>query len=106
LGQSVQPELINEKRTRETPPWKHEFSDAINRMQRTSLPSPLFVAGHQGMVGSAVVRRFSGVPGEIVTISLGQLDRCDQKATLGFFKSKRPAAIAIASARAGGIAAD
>jgi GDP-L-fucose synthase len=75
-------------------------------MQRTSLPSPLFVAGHQGMVGSAVVRRLSAVPGEIVTISRGQLDLCDQQATLEFLKSKRPAAIVMAAARAGGIAAN
>ncbi|MDF1842592.1 MAG: NAD-dependent epimerase/dehydratase family protein [Rubripirellula sp.] len=82
------------------------MSDAINRMQRTSLPSPLFVAGDQEMVGSTVVRRLSAVPGKIVTISRGQLDLCDQQATLGFLKSKPPAAIVLAAARAGGIAAN
>ncbi|MDG2220625.1 MAG: GDP-L-fucose synthase [Rubripirellula sp.] len=97
---------MSEDRVRQIPPWEYDLSDAINRMQQTPLPTPLFVAGHQGMVGSAIVRRLSAVPGEVVTMSHGQLDLCDQQATLEFLKWKRPAAIVMAAARAGGIAAN
>ncbi len=67
----------------------------------------IFVAGHRGMVGSAVVRALTaaGAP-NIVVRSRPELDLTDQAAVTRFFESERPAIVIFAAARVGGIQAN
>lgn len=67
----------------------------------------IFVAGHRGMVGSAVVRAL-GKHGysNIVVRSRGQLDLTDQAAVREFFRTERPRRVVLAAARVGGILAN
>jgi GDP-L-fucose synthase len=67
----------------------------------------VFVAGHNGMVGQAVVRllsRYQNV--ELVTRSRSQLDLNNQQATDELFANERPEAVVFAAARVGGIHAN
>jgi GDP-L-fucose synthase len=68
----------------------------------------IFVAGHRGMVGQAVVRKLSAAdtPIEIITRSRDLLDLNDNKATLDFFLDQAPEAVVFAAARVGGIHAN
>jgi GDP-L-fucose synthase len=67
----------------------------------------LFIAGHQGMVGSALVRRFSGEPGvDLVLRTRAQLDLTDQAAVESFYSREKPDAAIIAAAKVGGIHAN
>ena len=67
----------------------------------------IFLAGHNGLVGSAILRRltFSGYK-NIITASRSELDLFNQKKVFSFLKKKRPKAIIIAAARVGGILAN
>jgi GDP-L-fucose synthase len=67
----------------------------------------IYVAGHMGMVGSALVRNLQskGYIG-ILTRTRSQLDLLDQQATHAFLKSERPAYIFMAAAKVGGIYAN
>jgi GDP-L-fucose synthase len=71
------------------------------------LPQKIFVAGHRGMVGSAICRvlSFQGNP-EIITRSHAELDLTDQFATRQFFEENRPDQVYLASAKVGGIHAN
>ena len=66
-----------------------------------------FVAGHRGLVGSALVRalKAQGYP-EPVVRTRDQLDLLDQKGVAGFFKQERPDVVFFAAARVGGIKAN
>jgi len=67
----------------------------------------LFIAGHQGMVGSALVRRFARESGvELVLRHRAQLDLCDQAAVNAFYEAERPTAAIIAAGKVGGIHAN
>ncbi len=67
----------------------------------------VFVAGHRGMVGSALVRCLQrhGVS-DILTRSRRDLDLCDGAAVDAFFRRERPQVVVIAAARVGGIHAN
>ena len=68
-----------------------------------------FVAGHNGMVGSAIVRYLldQGVASEqIVTRSRQELDLCNQQAVQEFFASEKPTQVYLAAAKVGGIHAN
>ena len=65
----------------------------------------VYIAGHRGMVGSALVRRLSGEPLEIVT-SDQSVDLRDQSAVRNWFSANRPDATIIAAAKVGGILAN
>ncbi|MGB0258008.1 MAG: GDP-L-fucose synthase family protein [Coraliomargarita sp.] len=69
--------------------------------------SKIYVAGHRGMVGSAVVRalRFAGYE-NIVTRSRSQLDLTSQAAVREFYAEEKPDVAIIAAARVGGIHAN
>ena len=69
--------------------------------------SHIFVAGHRGMVGAAVLREFArrGLPPPL-TAAHGELDLTDQAATRAFIARHRPACIVLAAARVGGIEAN
>ena len=67
----------------------------------------VYVAGHKGMVGSAILRRLVARPGiEIVTRSHAELDLADQAAVRAFMAAERPDAVVLAAARVGGIHAN
>jgi GDP-L-fucose synthase len=66
----------------------------------------VFVAGHRGMVGSAVVRRLAGEPVEVLTASRAELDLRDQAAVQAWFQRNRPDVVVMAAAKVGGIYAN
>lgn len=67
----------------------------------------IFVAGHRGMVGSALVRQISADgSGEIVTRTRQDLNLLDQSAVDAFFKSEHIDQVYLAAAKVGGIHAN
>jgi len=67
----------------------------------------LFLAGHQGMVGAALVRRFAREPGmTLVTRPRRELDLANQTAVESFFVREKPDVAVIAAAKVGGIHAN
>jgi GDP-L-fucose synthase len=66
----------------------------------------VWVAGHRGMVGSAIVRRLEREDCEILTASRQDADLRDQAATLAWFERTRPDAVFLAAAKVGGILAN
>jgi GDP-L-fucose synthase len=66
----------------------------------------VFVAGHRGLVGSALVRRLSREPVELVTRSRQELDLENPLAVLRFFARERPQQVYLAAAKVGGIMAN
>ena len=72
-------------------------------------PPKIYVAGHRGMVGSAIVRQLlvQGHPADrIVTRSHTELDLTDQAAVRAFFDAERPDQVYLAAAKVGGIHAN
>ncbi|MCK9418600.1 MAG: GDP-L-fucose synthase [Nitrospirae bacterium] len=69
--------------------------------------SKIFVAGHNGMVGSAIVRRLKTEGyGGIIGRTRKELDLLDQKAVASFFDQERPEYVFLAAAKVGGIRAN
>ncbi|HET6390244.1 GDP-L-fucose synthase [Hyphomicrobium sp.] len=66
----------------------------------------VFVAGHRGMVGSALVRRLEREPCEVLTAGREWLDLLDQAAVRSFMFEARPDAVLMAAAKVGGIQAN
>ena len=66
----------------------------------------VFVAGHRGMVGGAIVRRLASEGCEIVTADRRELDLRDQAAVRGWMARVRPQALFLAAAKVGGILAN
>lgn len=67
----------------------------------------VFVAGHQGMVGSAIHRELAGDPNiELITRSRAELDLTNQQQALDFFQSVTVDQVYLAAARVGGIHAN
>jgi GDP-L-fucose synthase len=66
----------------------------------------VFVAGHRGMVGSALVRRLAQENVELLTAGRGELDLRDQAAVFDWFARTRPQVIFLAAAKVGGIYAN
>jgi GDP-L-fucose synthase len=67
----------------------------------------IYVAGHRGMVGSAIVRQLRARGGRnIVTRTHAELDLCDQAAVHRFFATEKPDEVYLAAARVGGIHAN
>jgi GDP-L-fucose synthase len=64
------------------------------------------VAGHRGMVGSALVRRLARENVELLTIDRDELDLRDQSAVFGWFAKARPEIVFLAAAKVGGIVAN
>ena len=69
--------------------------------------SKIFIAGHNGMVGSSLCRKFNenGFK-NILTVEKKKVNLLDQKAVFKFLKKKKPDLVIIAAARAGGIYAN
>ena len=66
----------------------------------------VFVAGHGGMVGAALVRRLARESVEVLTAGRREVDLRDQAAVFGWFAEKRPQVVFLAAAKVGGIAAN
>ena len=69
----------------------------------------IYVAGHRGMVGSAIVRQLlaKGHPADsIVTRTHAELDLTDQAAVRAFFADEQPDQVYLAAAKVGGIYAN
>jgi GDP-L-fucose synthase len=66
----------------------------------------VFVAGHRGMVGSALVRRLARENIALLTASRSELDLRDQAAVDAWFADKRPQVVFLAAAKVGGIVAN
>lgn len=67
----------------------------------------LFIAGHKGMVGGALVRRFQRESGvDLVLRSRSELDLSSQVAVDAFYAAERPDAVIVAAAKVGGIHAN
>lgn len=68
---------------------------------------PIYVAGHRGLVGSALVRRLRADGAtRVILRTRDMLDLCDQAAVNRFFEQERPAYVFLAAARVGGILAN
>ncbi len=65
----------------------------------------VFVAGHRGLVGSAIVRRLEREDCAILTATRGTLDLTEQAAVRAWFGRERPDAVFLAAAKVGGILA-
>jgi GDP-L-fucose synthase len=66
----------------------------------------VFVAGHRGMVGSAIVRRLASEDCLVLTATRQELDLLDQAAVNAWMAEHRPQAVVIAAAKVGGIMAN
>jgi GDP-L-fucose synthase len=69
--------------------------------------SAVYVAGHRGLAGSAILRRLSAEScGRIITSTHSELDLTDQSAVRRFFAEERPEYVFLAAAKVGGILAN
>src|SRR3977135_3611908 len=96
--------------------WARKWSPEIWRSPGARLPmartpfelkgKTVFVAGHGGMVGGALLRRLAQEELERLTVKRSEVDLRDQAAVTGWFAGKRPQAVFLAAAKVGGIAAN
>lgn len=71
------------------------------------LDSKIFVAGHNGLAGSAIVRKLQNLGYiNIITRSRSELDLMDQISVRKFFENERPEYVFLAAAKVGGILAN
>jgi GDP-L-fucose synthase len=67
----------------------------------------IHISGHQGMVGSALVRRLAAQPGVYLVLrTRRELDLKDAAAVAAFYAAERPDAVVVAAAKVGGIHAN
>ena len=69
--------------------------------------APVFIAGHRGMVGSAIRRKLEAEGfSSLITRTRAELDLTEQSAVRAFFEDVRPAYVLLAAAKVGGIHAN
>ena len=66
----------------------------------------IFVAGHRGMVGSAILRRLEAQGVETITRTRAELDLTSQADVRAFYERAKPDAVVVAAAKVGGIHAN
>ena len=67
----------------------------------------IYVAGHRGMVGGAILRQLQNRPQtRLITRTSAELDLTDQAAVRGFFAAEKPDVVILAAAKVGGIHAN
>src|ERR1700682_5317322 len=77
----------------------------MNEMHRKD--APIFVAGHRGLVGSAILRALEARGyTRLITKTHSELDLTDQAAARNFFDEYRPEYVFLAAAKVGGIMAN
>ncbi|MDM4143166.1 MULTISPECIES: GDP-L-fucose synthase [Mycobacterium] len=80
------------------------MNSAVGVLDRTS---PVYIAGHRGLVGSALVRRFQSEGfTNLLVRSHSELDLMDRAATFDFVLESRPQIVIDAAAKVGGIMAN
>jgi len=81
--------------------------DSVRTDNNLNIDSKIYVAGHTGLVGSAIVRRLqkSGYR-HIITRTVEELDLTNQAKTDSFFETEKPEYIFLAAAKVGGIEAN
>jgi len=76
-------------------------------MTTLSPNSRIYVAGHRGMVGSAIVRQLQARGcNNLITRTHAELDLVDQAAVRAFFAAEKPDVVILAAAKVGGILAN
>ena len=72
-----------------------------------TVPKKIYVAGHNGLVGSAIVREIERVgQSEWIGASRSEFDLCDRESVFNFINENKPDAVIIAAAKVGGIVAN
>lgn len=67
----------------------------------------IYVAGHKGLVGSALMRKLQAEGfGNVITRDFAELDLCNQAAVEAFFEKEKPDYVFLAAAKVGGIIAN
>lgn len=66
----------------------------------------VFVAGHRGLVGSAIVRRLTASGYRVLTVPRAELDLRESESTAQWLAAQRPDAVVLAAAKVGGIVAN
>jgi len=66
----------------------------------------IYVAGHRGMVGGAILRQLQGQGHDLITATSAELDLTDQVAVRDFMQTHKPEAVILAAAKVGGIIAN
>jgi nucleoside-diphosphate-sugar epimerase len=66
----------------------------------------VYLAGHNGMVGGAILRRLQAREADIITRTHAELDLTDQSAVRAFMRAEKPDAVILAAAKVGGIHAN
>ena len=89
---------MNEVRARPKEQTRAEWLDLANKR--------VYVAGHRGMVGAAIVRRLAGCGCELIVVSRGEVDLERQDQTERFLAETKPHAVILAAAKVGGIFAN
>ena len=83
------------------------MDDLLFPPQELDRAAPIFIAGHSGLVGSAILRRLKLAGfGDIVCRSSSQLDLRDRESVFDFFNRTRPRYVVLAAAKVGGIIAN
>ena len=72
----------------------------------TQLGERIFLAGHQGLVGSAIDRQLRARGIEAITRTRAELDLLDQAMVMRFMRDERPDTVILAAAKVGGIHAN
>src|SRR6201996_5779816 len=98
-------------KSRSATPWSPSRGIRSIAVTSSAMPiserSRIFVAGHRGLVGSALVRRLEATGHENLLLrTREELDLTDQSQVRGFFEAERPDAVLMAAARVGGIYAN
>ncbi len=76
-------------------------------MHLTDADAPIFVAGHRGLVGRAVVAALEAAGyTNLLLRTRAELDLCDAPAVQAFFEAERPQYVVLAAAKVGGILAN
>ena len=76
-------------------------------MERMAQGSRIFVAGHRGLAGSAILRRLQAEGYQnLLTATRQELDLRDQRAVDAWFKANRPEYVFLAAGTVGGILAN
>jgi GDP-L-fucose synthase len=66
----------------------------------------VWVCGHRGMVGSAIIRRLATEKCQVLTVDRNELDLRDQAGVAAWMEANRPHAVFLAAAKVGGIVAN
>ena len=76
-------------------------------MTTMELDAPIYIAGHRGLVGSAIVKRLRAAGHtRLLMRTHAELDLTDEHATRAFFEAERPSHVFLAAAKVGGIVAN